>query len=67
MYSHEIEEKLKSENYYIDSDTYLNICYTSPQISRVKYDTFSNDYNIWTKDNWHWTFKIKPRGEIEYE
>lgn len=59
LYSYEIDEKLKSENYYIDSDTYSNIYYTSPQISRVKYDAFCNDYNIWTKDNWHWTFKVR--------
>ena len=38
MYSHEIDKKLKSENYYIDSDAYENICFTSPQISRVKYE-----------------------------
>lgn len=65
MYSHEIDKKLKSENYYIDSDAYENICFTSPQISRVKYDPFNNDYNIWTNDNWHWAFKIKPRGKCE--
>ena len=63
MYSYEIDQILKLQNYNIDSDAYSNICYTSPQISRVKYDPFNNDYNIWTNDNYHWTFKIKPRGE----
>lgn len=63
MYSHEIEEKLKSENYYIDSDTYSNICYTSPQISRVKYDPFQNNFDIWTNDKYHWTFRVRLRGK----
>lgn len=63
MYSSEIEQTLKSQDYNIDSKTYLYICQLSPQISRIKYDSFENNFNIWTNDNYHWTFKVKLRGE----
>lgn len=46
MYSYEIDQTIKSQNYNINSDTYLNICYTSPQISRVKYNPYDNKYEI---------------------
>ncbi len=63
MYSYEINETLESQNYNIDSEAYMNICNTSPQISRVKYEPFEDNFNIWTNDNYHWTFKVKLRGE----
>lgn len=58
MYSYEIDQILKSQNYNIDSNTYMNICSTSPQISRVKYDPYENKYKIWTDDNYYWKFSI---------
>ena len=36
MYSHEIDQLLKIRNY--NSEEYLNIIKTSPQIDHVKYD-----------------------------
>ncbi len=63
MYSYEIEQILKSHNYYINSDIYLHICNTSPQISRVTFEPYEYNFNIWTNDNYHWTFKVKSRGE----
>lgn len=63
MYSYEINQILKSQNYNIDSITYLNICNTSPQIIRVKYEPYEDNFNIWTNDNYHWNFKLKLRGE----
>ena len=52
MYSYEIDQTLESQNYNIDSETYMGICNTSPQISRVKYDPYDNKYEIWTRDNY---------------
>lgn len=63
MYSYEINKTLESQNYNIDSETYMDICNTSPQISRVKYEPFEDNFNIWTNDNYHWAFKVKLRGE----
>lgn len=58
MYSSEINQTLESQNYNIDSVTYINICNTSPQISRVKYDPYDNKYEIWTNDNYYWKFTV---------
>ena len=58
MYSHEIDQILSSHDYNIDSNTYMNICKTSSQISRVKYDPYENKYEIWTYDNYYWKFNI---------
>lgn len=63
MYSYEINQTIVSQNYNIDSETYINICNTSPQISRVKYEPFDDIFNIWTDDNYHWTFRVRLRGE----
>lgn len=59
MYSYEIDQTIKTQDYNIDSKTYIYICQSSPQILRVKYDPFENNFNIWTNDNYHWTFKVK--------
>ena len=58
MYSYEINQTLESQNYNIDSKLYIDICNTSPQISRVKYEPFEDNFNIWTNDNYHWIFKV---------
>lgn len=63
MYSYEIDQTIKTQNCNIDSKTYIHICQSSPQISRVKYEPFDNRFNIWTNDNYHWTFKVNLRGE----
>lgn len=61
MYSYEIDQTIKSHNYNIDSELYINICNTSPQISRVKYDPNDNKYEILTKDN-YWQIKVERKG-----
>lgn len=58
MYSYEIDKILESQNYNIDSESYINICNTSPQISRVKYDPYDNKYEIWTSDNYSWKINV---------
>lgn len=63
MYSYEIDQILKYKNYNIDPDTYIHICKTSPQIIRTKYNLFDENFDIWTDDNCHWTFKVNLRGE----
>lgn len=63
MYSYEIDQALKSQNYNIAPETYIHICKTSPQISRTKYEPSGENFHIWTDDNWYWCFKVKLRGE----
>lgn len=58
MYSHEIDQTLKSQNYNIDTDTYLHICNSSPQVTHVKYDPYSDSFELWTKDDYYWKIKI---------
>ena len=58
MYSSEIDQIIEPQYYNIDSETYIDICNTSPQISRVKYDPYNNEYEIWTNDNFYWKINV---------
>lgn len=58
MYSYEIDRTLKSQNYNIDSETYSKICSFSPQIIRIRYSPYSNDYEMWSNDNYYWKFAM---------
>lgn len=64
MYSYEINKTLESQNYNIDSETYMDICNTSPQISRVKYDPYDNKFEIWTNDNSYWKINVYKKDNI---
>lgn len=58
MYSCEIGNVLKLNNYNIDSDTYINICSTSPQITHVKYNLYDQYFEMWTNDGYYWKFNV---------
>lgn len=58
MYSHEIEDELKNNNYCIDSNKYLYICNTSPQIHHIQYFPDGDYFHMDTKDNYHFEFKV---------
>lgn len=58
MYSHEIEQLLKIRNYLINSEEYLNVMKTSPQINEVKYSPYTDDFETWTSDNYYWKYKV---------
>ncbi len=57
MYSYQIQQILDSNNYNINSETYINICSTSPQIKEVKYSSYGNYFEIWTSDG-YWKFNV---------
>ena len=63
MYSYEIDEKLRNNNYVLNADDYINICMNSPQISKVTYMSFGNTYEIQTYDGWNWIFTLKELKE----
>lgn len=58
MYSHEISAVLEGKNRVISSTEYSEIVDNSPQISRVKYNTYTNRFEIWTKDSYYFDFKV---------
>lgn len=63
MYSYEINNLIEYRNYLLKVEEYLNILGTSPQISRVKYDPYSDSFEIWTNDNCYWKFRLEPLEE----
>lgn len=62
MFSWEIQQKLESHNWNIDSDTYFSICHSSPQIERVKYDTYTSCFEAWSNDGYYWKFNVQRKG-----
>lgn len=61
MYSWEIYEVIKNNNYNISVEDYIKILSTSPQIREVKYNVFEDNFNIYTEDNYNINFKVKKR------
>ncbi len=58
MYSYEIDNILKNNNHAIDSEVYINIIQTSPQINHVKYSPYSDNYEMWSDIGEYWNFKV---------
>lgn len=63
MYTWEIENLLKIKNYILNSEEYTNMISSSPQVKRVKYNTFDDSMETWTEeqDNSKKYFKYKVR------
>lgn len=64
MYSHEIQQIMESSVFVLDSKTYEKICFTSPQISEIKYEPYDEEFHIWTDDNYYWKFKIERKKNL---
>lgn len=58
MYSEEIDRLLKIKNYLLSNEEYFNVCQTSPQISKVSYNSGNQSFHIETKDNYNFNFKV---------
>ena len=58
MYSYEIKQLLELRNFLINNYEYLNIISSSPQITRVKYNAYSNEFETWTNDNYYFNYKV---------
>lgn len=67
MYSDEIGVLLATKNYYIDSETYLKFCETSPQINRLKFDSYSSTFEVWTNDGYYWMFRVYRKEKLDEE
>lgn len=65
MYSYEIDNILRENNYNISSSTYKTIL-SSPQIDHVKYSPYGDCFEVWTSDGCYWKFKIYLKDK-DYE
>ena len=61
MYSHEIEQLLKLRNFLVSREEYNKISNLkdNPQINHIKYDIHKDEFQIDTRDNFHFKVKIK--------
>ena len=61
MYSWEIQQLMEYKNYLLTCKEYIDMVFGSSQINRVRYNPYSNDYELWTNDNYYVKFKVyKP-------
>ena len=58
MYSYEIDNIIKQNNYNLSSTTYIDICTTSSQINHVKYEPYGDYYEICTSDGYYWKINV---------
>ena len=58
MYSYEIDNILKENNYLISTKIYLKIISTSNQIFSINYNPYTNSFILKTKDGYIWNFKV---------
>lgn len=58
MYSWEITRILEKNNYCIDSETYINICLSSPQLIYVKFLPYEQCFEMQDKQNNYWKYKV---------
>ena len=58
MYSWEITDFLKSRHYEISAYEYSKMLDGSTQIVRVKYNAYSNSFDMWDRDGMYWSFKV---------
>lgn len=67
MYSWEIQNYLQERHYTVSEDDYLKITdfERNPQLARVTYNAFNDDFTIRTVDDYCWIIKITKEKEKE--
>lgn len=65
MYSHEIEGYIKQHNYRLNTQQleFLMDTREHPQINHIKYNDWTHEYEMWTKDNFYFKFQVIPYEE----
>lgn len=58
MYSWEIDEILKNNNYYISSTLYLDIVFGSPQLTNIIYKTYDESFVMVDNNGYMWKFQV---------
>ena len=64
MYSVEIKRLLILKRNLITTEEYQRILITSPQIQSIKYNTFTNEFEISTSDNYTLSFNVERKKEM---
>ena len=64
MYSEEIKRLLILKKNLITTEEYQRILTTSPQIQSIKYNTFTNEFEISTSDNYTLSFNVERKKEM---
>ena len=61
MYSWEIDGYLRSRNWELTKNEYIYVSdiKENPQISRIKFEPFNNNFYMETKDGYNWIFRLK--------
>ena len=61
MYSWEIDDYLRSRNWKLTKNEYIYVSdiKINPQISRIKFEPFNNNFYMETKDGYNWIFRLK--------
>ena len=57
MYSYEIDDLLKRNNFQIPAEVYWQIC-ESPQVYRIKYNQYGDFIELWTSEGNYWKFTV---------
>lgn len=58
MYDHEITRYIEERNGYLSNLEYIYVWETSPQIDHIKYDAWSNKYEMWSENGTYWSFRV---------
>ena len=58
MYDWEITKILQQNQNNIDSEIYLHITSTSPQINHIKYDPYGNFFEMWSENGTYFKFTV---------
>lgn len=63
MYSWELENYIKERNYELSKEEILFVqdIEKHPQINHIKYDQYTNRFDMWDKDDWHINYGIKQK------
>lgn len=65
MYPYEVAEYLKQRNWYIGGDDLIKITSIkeNPQLRTIKFNSFSNEYEMWDVEGNYYKFKAMPYKE----
>lgn len=65
MYDFEISQYLASRNHSLSNKEYTYICDTYPQINHIKYDAWSNKFEMWSNIGGYWSFSVYKENVCE--
>ena len=58
MYDWELTQYISERRGQLSNNEYMYICNTSPQIDHIKYDAWSDKFEMWSKNGCYWSFKV---------